>query len=278
MKIVIIAHVYYVDLWEDIANCMANFPHGTDIHVTTPHDDPVLRSRVLKQFPDADFRVVENRGYDVAPFLTVLDDMDLSKYDYLVKLHTKRDVSGWCNYLPFTAKRWRRLLLEFCSTKSKVNAALSFMERHPMVGMMAHPALIVSKGDFEESESIKVLAEQEILKLGLQPTCRRFVAGTMFLARARCFLPLQGHVSQLAFSASPGDTNMNEGLHSSGLAHVYERVLGYLICAQRMKISDRHGLLWFYDVGYWIRMPLFYLMRAGFRLTIKRFCGGVVNA
>lgn len=85
-------HVYYTRMWPEIETRLQNITEPYDLFVTLPLENEPLRADVLRFKPDASVSVVENRGFDVAPFIDVLNRVDLNKYDYVVKLHTKRDM------------------------------------------------------------------------------------------------------------------------------------------------------------------------------------------
>lgn len=268
-RIAVIVHVYYRELWKELADCIANFPENdTDVFVTIVSDNQCFKAEILSRFPRANIRVVENRGYDVAPFLSVLRAVDLSKYEYVAKLHTKRDDACWVNYLPFVKSAWRKRLLSFCSSRRAVEKTIRFMASHSDVGMVSHPSIIVGRGDFQEREAVKARAEEVVRKLGFATRGRQFVAGTMFICRADCLRPLQG-CSVEEFECSAGDASMTGDYHTPGLAHVYERVFGYLTRAEGYRIADVRGLLPLYDATYWIRVPVFYASRLLFRCTLK---------
>lgn len=257
------AHVYYEDLWPQLAQCIANFtPYGFDLCVTACNSDRRLESLVKKDFPQARFRALPNQGFDVGPFLETINDVDLGRYEYVVKLHTKRDVSYWVNFLPVFGSSWRDRLLSFCDTEKHLRLTMKAFDRHPELGMIAHPALIVSRGDRDEEEFVKRQAEAVVARAGFRPGPRRFVAGTMFMARASVCRALQGlnRIDDFAASAE----------HKTALAHVYERAFGYMMTAQGYKIGDSRGLTPFFDLTYFIRMPLFYVLRTTFRLVTFR--------
>lgn len=231
MNIAIHAHVYYAELWDELADCLRNFQgYPYDLFVTTPHSDETLKKRILSDFPDADYRILENRGYDLGPFIDVLNSLDLSKYDYIVKLHTKRDWSGWFNFMHVHGPQWRNMLLSFCRTRQAVENALDVFQRNPKAGMVANASLIITHGDYPESENVKQRAEQLLAKARLLPAQRIFIAGTMFMARAQLLKPLQGLRTLNDFEPVLQ--------HEVGtLAHAYERLLGYAISAQGMSIT-----------------------------------------
>lgn len=257
------AHVYYGDLWPQLSCCIANFtPCGFDLCVTCCDTDPQLENRVKTDFPQARFLVLPNQGFDVGPFFEAISGINLDQYDYVVKLHTKRDVSYWVNFLPVFGSSWRNRLLSFCDTEKHLRLTMQAFDRHPEIGMIAHPTLIVSRGDRDEKEPVKRQAEAIVARAGFQPGPRRFVAGTMFMARASACRALQGLARIDDFAAS--------SKHKTDLAHVYERAFGYLMTAQGLKIGDNRGLTFIFDLTYWIRMPLFYVMRTMFRLLTFR--------
>ena len=53
-----------------------------------------------RDFPLAKISIVENRGFDVGPFIKTISELNLDNYDFIVKLHTKRNRFGIVNYLP----------------------------------------------------------------------------------------------------------------------------------------------------------------------------------
>jgi len=224
------AHLYYPELWHELAQCIRNFDDWSyDLCVTTPHREERIHELVHKDFPRAKYIVCENRGYDVGPFVEVLNGVDLSKYDYVVKLHTKRDWCGWMNSTYVMGSKWRNWLLSFCKTKENLCRTLSVFRENPSAGMVAHSAVIVSHGDYLESESVKREADLIVRGAGLIPKCRKFVGGTMFVVRASLLIPLQHRhaISDFAVVKS----------HELGtLAHVYERAIGYVVMAQGMDI------------------------------------------
>lgn len=258
LRFFIHAHVFYPELWPELVQCIMNFSdYSYELCVTTPQNDCSVREMVLKDFPHADYRVCENRGYDVGPFVDVLNGINLSNYDFVVKLHTKRNWSGWMNSTYVRGGFWREKLLSFCRTKENLNLVLSLFQERSEVGMVVHPAVIVSHGDYLESEQIKRDAETTVRRAGLCPGDRKFVGGTMFIGRAALFRPLQ-HLNVI------DDFNVVKKHELGTLAHVYERVIGYVVMAQGMDIvpfcQDFSILrcLWFiivpaYRVLYFIR-------------------------
>ena len=92
MKTLVAVHVYYPQLWSELAACVRNIDGACDLVVTYVDEAAVQGAR--RDFPEARFLKCENRGYDIWPFVAALQASDLSAYDAIVKLHTKRDVES----------------------------------------------------------------------------------------------------------------------------------------------------------------------------------------
>lgn len=229
MNIAIHAHVFYPELWDELASCIRNFQgYPYDLFVTTPHPDETLKKQILSDFPDANYRVLENRGYDVGPFMEFLNGLDLDKYDFIVKLHTKRDYNGIVNLRHFKGSEWRIRLLDFCSSPENLSRTLAAFDKDPLVGMLSHGSLITDVGDFLEDTSVRQSADMLLEDMGLIPRGHRFVAGTCFIVRASLIKPLVGRFKLSDFTAG--------GDHRYSLAHILERLFGYLVSAQGCQI------------------------------------------
>lgn len=269
MKIAIIVHLYYTEMWHELAHCLRSFNDiDFDLFVTTCSSSDSIRRIVYNDFPNAHYEIVENRGYDIAPFIKVLNRLDLDKYYLIAKLHTKRNCAEWVNYYYLSAKAWRRCLLRPFSSEKNLGRAISFLKEHDDVGMVASSKIIIGIGDYLESESVRTSAEMIISKLGLTLNDRFFVAGTMFLVKSKCLKPIQNKVRYEDFSIIKDDQKFSR-VHISDMSHVYERVFGYLVCAQGLKISDFSICGRFMAKTDVFRRFLFLLVRKLYRFTLK---------
>lgn len=272
MRIAIIIHAYYPELWPELLKVIrASSFANPDVFVTVPTGHDKLMREIMRDVPFASFTQVENRGYDILPFLTVLDGISLEKYDYVLKLHTKRDCSEWVNYLYLRGGVWRRLLLQRFVTEKSIKSAINFFENHPKVGMIGHAALTIGGGDYLESEGIRIEAEKVVCSIGLNPAKRLFIAGTMFLVRAKCLAPMQHSANSRHFGLSAGGP-MDAAIHVSDLAHVYERAFGYAILAQGYSIADYSVSSFVYPLTYPFRKVSFLVLRFLYRTILKPMC------
>jgi len=234
MKILVHLHLYYIDMLPEMLDYLRSLEgRDYDLCVTVVKEDTELREKLLAFKPETKILTVENRGYDLAPFLSVLHDVDLDKYDYLIKLHTKRDLPRPA-YLPdgkFTGSEWRECLMGFLKNKQAFDRTMEIMEKKPDIGMLSHWKLIINAG--KEDREANRRAEGIMQKIGLQPQQKLFVAGTMFICRAELMKPL------LKLNYAVNDFDVPAADHSGGtLAHALERVLGWIIYAQKYQIGS----------------------------------------
>ena len=91
--ILVHVHIYYEFLWPELKSCLKNIDGYThQIVVTLVKENPKLQEDILSSFPNAKIEIVENLGFDLGPFIHVLNEVNLDDYSYVIKLHTKRDI------------------------------------------------------------------------------------------------------------------------------------------------------------------------------------------
>lgn len=242
MKICVFLHLFYPDMLDEFLDAISNLSASPeleyDLIVTTCYPDKVIEERIYTFKDNAKILIVPNRGYDLAPFLQALKTIDLKNYDYLIKLHSKRDLTTPA-YLPFCSfkgNEWRKKLLEFMSSPDKIALTLKQFDQHPSLGMVSSPELIISAA--KEDIEANLQAERIMRGMGLTLKEKKFIAGTMFIARAHLFRMWQN----LPFDASDFEDFLPS--HQGGtLAHALERVLGFMISAQGFEIGS------YYPVG-----------------------------
>lgn len=247
-RIAIVVHFHYPELVGELVRSIRNAVEVADCEVFATASNPQALAEAERRMREAgiraDCRLIENRGYDVGPFFEVLNRIDLSAFDYVVKLHTKRDLLGVVNCLPLMGASWRKKLLRFVSSPHRFAAALSLMECDSSIGAIGHGNLVLGVAyDYSGIDWRKV--EAALLTLGLKHPCLRkgnFIAGTMFLVRASALKALVGKVDMSAFPPMSGRED------DTSPAHVYERVLGLAIEAQGMTVRRYMTTWWFWPL------------------------------
>ena len=240
-KILVILHVYYHDHISYFIDKMKNI-NGCewDLIVTYSEENQRTNNKFRNFKPDVKFVMVDNSGYDVWPFIQTIKAIDLSGYDYILKLHTKNinNPSIKLNGLKQTGHRWRNMIVDsMLKSQKQFSKCLKRLESNPNIGMICCYELFVSLTDRIPEDTY--MLEEEAARIGLQIKKGKFCAGTMFMVRPECLkVILDAEFTPEMWVAGKS--------HSIGtLAHVYERILcfavldaGYIcntITANRMK-------------------------------------------
>ena len=263
-RIAVVAHIFYEEIWPDIANAIRNLldvpEYRVDIFLTYPVRPEDRRNRMeralSKEFPAADLVAVPNRGWDVGPFFLTLNKLKLDEYSLVVKLHTKRDIpTFWINFWPFHGGEWRRSLLSFCATPKAARRTLRAFRTQPRLGMVAGERVIDPCG--YGSGRTPELQAAMVVSVGLKPRQMTAVYGTMWAVRAQLLRPLWRRYSEEDFCL----TNPSNPHAEYGLAGDWEGAFGMLIRAQGYNVSS--GILpgWAVPPFYWAKGLVFRVMR-----------------
>ena len=247
MKLLVVFHVYYQDQIPWFIDKMRNI-HGCewDLVVTCSSLEQDSQALISSFKPDTRFITCENAGYDIWPFLDVLQQVSLDNYDLVMKLHTKSNFGDTVlrfNGIKMTGTLWRDLLVDaMLQDKARFEKVLNQFGKSSRTGMICSGKLFIAPQSYPED---KELLDNEMNRIGLQCKDHRFCAGTMMIFRASLLknaLPLGTYTASLFPSAAS---------HSGAtLAHVYERILSILVPAKGYKVyhtdTDLPFLLKFY--------------------------------
>jgi lipopolysaccharide biosynthesis protein len=240
-KIILHAHVYYPELWPELLGCIKNCRAevGTDsllVVATFPEAKPEMREMLENSLSGMRYEIdaVPNRGYDVGPFVEyVLNRPDFASFDYVIKIHTKQTVDTFLLFHRFRGGDWRHELLSFCSTPKAMHRSLRAFERMPRLGMVAG-SRVISRGGVEYTrESINEVLSKGVV-LGVKPREATSVLGTMFMARAKCLLPL----AQLRHLVDFEEVTAETAHYKFNLAHWFEPAFAFIVSSQGYLVSD----------------------------------------
>ncbi|MGN0894724.1 MAG: rhamnan synthesis F family protein [Succinivibrio sp.] len=248
-KILVIAHIFYHDLWEVIRDKLKNLKgYDFDLLVSTTSNIDELKKKVLKDFPSACFKLSENRGFDIWPFIKVLRDVDLSQYDYVIKVHTKRDMGKTVAIVQdkyyFRGCKWRDNLLSFISSKENLDKCIEAFENNKDVGMInCHRLFDITKENSRNphlnycfNEAKKLI---ESIGLHVNPdSYLKYIAGTMFICRSDIIKTL------LKIELSADGFGPANRQNENDLAHVSERLFGWVTTSLGYKIVDPYTTAW----------------------------------
>lgn len=240
MRVLVVVHVYYPQLWPELADCICNICEPKDIVITYIDETAVAQAR--RDIPLARFLLCENHGYDIWPFLKVIQTVDLAKYDVIVKLHTKRDIDlprkAEVGYTVLNGSRWRDYLLAFVKTPEAWRKTVARFG-DPAIGMVADRHVVFRRCDAKREAhggSFDVAVRELGEKWGVQATMGgRFVGGTMFAVRASILARL---ISRPFVRGMFGESGGHE---SETYAHVVERMFGLIVSGLGYRVEGFDG-------------------------------------
>ncbi|MFA6281672.1 MAG: rhamnan synthesis F family protein [Candidatus Omnitrophota bacterium] len=105
-KIGVVAHFFYTEQAEVIARFLKNIPFEFGLYASVPQKTHrKIQTLLTGAFPGKQItlKIVENRGFDIAPFVCEFKDY-YAKYDLVLKIHTKKSshakgLKSWQDYL-----------------------------------------------------------------------------------------------------------------------------------------------------------------------------------
>ena len=226
--ILAIVHIYYPEMWDELKSCLNNITLPYDLYVTTVEQNQSLQDDVKNFKSDVHFEVVENRGYDVGPFIHIINQVNLDEYEYVIKLHTKRDVLSEPYFRGMKNDIWRKNLLYFLQSKNIFNQYIAAFQNNNKIGMQAYHQLIVHH-DIYDKKSTKAL-KNWLHNNNYKKIKYAFVAGTMFIAKAKIFKEIQ--------KLNIDEFELSNKEHQGQQAHIFERLLGYFVYHNKFIITN----------------------------------------
>jgi lipopolysaccharide biosynthesis protein len=224
-RVLVISHVYYPELWPELADRVTRIPGDVDLAVTLVRGRAEqLAGPIHAQFPSATVRVVENRGRDIWPLVQVLDLVP--GHDAVLKVHTKKSPHMR------NGESWRRELLDgLCGSTQQVQRILDLLRMDGRIGVVAPPRNVLGR---------EFIANNADLLAGLVRRSGRtfdagrlwFPAGSMLWARPEVLLALG------ELDLTPGDFGDETGAIDGTLPHALERYLGVIALTEGLAVVE----------------------------------------
>jgi rhamnosyltransferase len=228
LRIAFVAHVYYLDLIDEILELRRIFPDPVPIHVTVPEDRSEELHQRIRSEPAITLHPCENRGRDVAPFLAVLQSGALDGYDAVLKLHTKRSP-----HLIDGEVRRKLLFAMLCGERNATFRALAAFDE-PSTGVVGWRDSFRSDRFYWTANEPTVRAisarmkAQDSVRLG-------FFEGSMFWFRPAAFAALR------ELKLKPGDFEPEARQLDGTLHHAIERCFTIAAWARGFVVRDLRG-------------------------------------
>lgn len=226
----LILHIWHIDTVEEIRRHVDFFPDETDQFVTFSNDiDSAQRSYIERSFPHARLFPVKNIGQDFGALLQLRTMVDLSKYDFLCKIHSKKGLKE--------PEEWRKTLLQGVSSSSHhVGHIIEYFRNFPniLIAGSRHLYLYGPKNLFKNGPNIENLFGSILNDFDFRKEDWGFIAGSCFWFR-RSILD--------AIAQCPIDFEEASYTDDGLSAHALERMFGMVatIMGGQILLSDTCG-------------------------------------
>ncbi|MCW3493749.1 rhamnan synthesis F family protein [Microbacterium sp. SSM24] len=229
LRIVVIAHIFYVEMTDEILDRADTLPADYDLVVTTPEQD---RADAIREIVSArssaprnvEIRVVRNEGRDQSAFLIGCRDILLGdRYDLVVKLHSKKTPQDGFNVgRYFKDQQFANLL----NSPGYAANMVALFQREPGLGLAYPPTIHVGyptmgRGWWSNKAGFERIAADLGILVPLDEISPLAPYGSMYFARPEALRLLIDH------EWSYDDFGGAEAYQDGGLAHILERVPSY---------------------------------------------------
>lgn len=244
-------------MWPDIKHYLQNIgDYPYDLYVTMVQENKELAADIKSFHPQAKIWVVENRGYDVGPFVYFLHQIDLQQYDLILKIHSKtplgRGLAHLGNYF-LNRRKWTYFLFQgLLGSHNLFCRNIEEFKSDKKLGLVGTKYCLTSK-----KRNFKYVANQlpdAVQKLGYKmPEKPVYIAGTMFMMRSSLLQIIKDNFYLEDFEPTNGK------IKDGTLAHVVERLFGIITSAQGYKIKgfDKNRHFEMFHILSWLRYQVY---------------------
>lgn len=220
-RILVILHMFYMRSCEEIIEYLKNLDcYNYDLIITYMDGfyDLEYLNKFKKYKKDTKLIKCQNKGYDIGPFIDVLNKINLNKYDIVLKLQSKSTTKNIFIYNQFFSGRdWFLNLFKGVLGSFSVHNMVDKLVNNKKCGLVASKNLIV-KDPKHKQELVKEGLEQKKLKNIKFYSDYYFVAGSCFAIKSKLLKEIQ----QLKLTINDFERT-NRGFFS--LKHIMERVI-----------------------------------------------------
>lgn len=239
-RLLVHLHLYYFDQTEYFIKKLSNINNcDWSLYVSITRHNNAAEKKIYDAYPNATIMLVENRGADVWPFIQVLQKVDLSEYDFVLKLHSKSpNKDGLINNgIKYKDYQWRNALVDaILKNPDSFNKALRKLDESEKNGIV-YNILFYRKVNRTMHEYLPLL--EELKRLSLNPDDLHYAAGTMFLARSAPYKLLQ--TNKISANTFPKDFKT----HSFGsITHIYEFICSLVVNSASLRTITIYNNLW----------------------------------
>ena len=213
-KIGVVAHVFYPDIWPEIAIYLRRWRIQFRLYVTVSRGAKDIGQTIRKEWPDALITPIENRGRDIAAFLGQAHRAIGDGIELLCKVHTKRS-----RHIGRKGTAWRRdLYRRLLGGDPPVAQVIDAFLQNPTLGILGPEGHVLPHTIHWTENAHRVLSLAARMGHEGDPTPFMFPAGAMFWIRSDALTPI------LDLCLAAADFEEEAAQLDGTLAHALERL------------------------------------------------------
>ena len=244
-KILVHLHMFYANAWPEIKEYLQNLScYNYDLTVTG--NNMFMQSEAYKEIkaykPETRFIECVDKGFDIGPFMEVLQETDLNRYDIIYHFHSKGAAygKGRITYKRmFIGTAWFRQLFSGCLGVFNVHRGIDVLFNSDEYGIIGADNLVFND-TLARQRVVKEFAKR--LKIEVKDDYQ-FIGGSCFGAKSKV---LQ-QVKRLGLSLNSFDYSKR---NIFTLAHAMERIMvitglnmGYKIYPLPVKYDNHESVV-----------------------------------
>ncbi len=185
-RVLVVVHMFYMKSVDEVIEYLKNLKHYNYDLVITYIDKNFSQESLdkIKDFKrDTKFFKYKNKGYDIGPFIDVINKVALNSYDVVIKMQTKSTGKNMFIYNQFFRNRdWFRNLWDGVLGGFSVHNTINKLYKEEKYGLVAAKNLIVKDPVHKQQLTKDLLVKKNIDYI----EDYYFVAGSCFAIRSDC--------------------------------------------------------------------------------------------
>ncbi len=229
LRVVVVAHVYYPDMTDELLDLVEALPVTPTIVMTTADEArrQEIEAVLSRRGVEAEVRIVaSNRGRDISAFfIDCRDVIESDEHDLVVKLHSKRSPQDGHNI----GELFKRHLFEnLLGSPGYAANVLRLFQQHSSLGMVIPPVYHIGYPTlghawFLNKEAAEEQAERMGITVPFDDSTPVSAYGSMFIARPQTLRAITG--AGYVHDDFPDESGYGDG----ALSHVLERLMTYAV-------------------------------------------------
>ncbi|MGB8277873.1 MAG: glycoside hydrolase family 99-like domain-containing protein [Methylovirgula sp.] len=227
VKVAIIIHAYYLDVFSELIQFLGDVAARHKIFITTcPDHEAKVKSIMESTTFNYEIVVCENRGRDVLPFLSLMKQIDLNSYPFILKLHTKKSPHR------SDGNKWRQQAYSCLAKPEQLDRIIGQMCSAPQIGLVGPRDHLIPLRTYygANMRNINWLAARLGVEVDFEHD--KFVAGTMFIARSEALEPI------LNLALGREDFEPEASQVDGTMAHAVERAFAYSALSAGFEVAS----------------------------------------